>query len=491
MSIVLDRRVTRPGAHQATRAWQPAASRILDLVIASTIVLLLLPALLIQAMLVAMRCARFRGAPRLGRDGQIFLKYRAVLPRSGLGAMLRIRQLAHAPVWLNVLKGEMAIVGPRPVSPLHSRVRSERAAWRFRVRPGMICLWWLWKRANIDYGSESEVDREFLKRRGLKQDLGILARAVPALLYGRSQATGQEVNILGIRIDNWKMDQAIDAILDRGSTGPATQVCFVNADCANIAYRNENYRRVLNQADFAFADGIGVKLGARMLAQGVRQNLNGTDLFSRLCAALEGSGKGIFLLGARPGVAEAVRDWVARNYPGTEVRGCRHGYFSPAEEPEVLRQIARSKAEILLVAFGAPRQDIWIHQHLRETGATVALGVGGLFDYYSGRIPRAPLWVRELCLEWLFRFWQEPGRLWRRYFIGNGLFMARVLGERLGLVCFDALPNRHYGQRLRPATTQKLAPAAPSAPTLQGTISPPLDLGATSSADTPVESVAV
>jgi N-acetylglucosaminyldiphosphoundecaprenol N-acetyl-beta-D-mannosaminyltransferase len=128
-----------------------------------------------------------------------------------------------------------------------------------------------------------------------------------------------------------------------------------------------------------------------------------------------------------------VTQWIARQYPGVTISGYQHGYYAAEDEQQIIRQIAESGASVLLVAFGAPRQDQWIHEHVAETGVKVAIGVGGLFDYYSGRIPRAPRWIRELGFEWFFRFWQEPQRLARRYFIGNGVFLCHVLREWLRL----------------------------------------------------------
>jgi len=93
----------------------------------------------------------------------------------------------------------------------------------------------------------------------------------------------------------------------------------------------------------------------------------------------------------------------------------------------VMREIRDSGAQILLVAFGAPKQDLWIGEHLAETGASIAMGVGGLFDFYSGRVPRAPQWMRELSLEWAFRLMQEPSRMWKRYLLGNAVFLVRVI----------------------------------------------------------------
>ena len=121
---------------------------------------------------------------------------------------------------------------------------------------------------------------------------------------------------------------------------------------------------------------------------------------------------------------------MSEHYPNLLISGVRNGYFSEEEEPAVLQKIAASKASVLLVALGSPRQDKWIAAHKGQTGAKVMIGVGGLLDFYSGRIPRAPVWVRELGMEWLYRFWQEPGRMWRRYFVGNIEFLYHVLCER-------------------------------------------------------------
>ena len=139
---------------------------------------------------------------------------------------------------------------------------------------------------------------------------------------------------------------------------------------------------------------------------------------------------GLYLLGGRPGVAEGVRDWLAQEHPEVKVSGYHHGYFTSEEEPEVIGHIADSGAKLLLVALGAPRQDMWISENLERTGVRVAMGVGGLFDFYSGRTPRAPQWLREMGLEWLYRFGQEPGRMWKRYFVGNALFLIRVIKAR-------------------------------------------------------------
>jgi N-acetylglucosaminyldiphosphoundecaprenol N-acetyl-beta-D-mannosaminyltransferase len=241
------------------------------------------------------------------------------------------------------------------------------------------------------------------------------------------------ITMFDIAIDNVTLGQAVEAILDRLEGDTATQVSFVNADCVNIACRSPEYLEALQQSDLVFADGIGVRVAGNLLGQPVRDNVNGTDLFPLLAAALEGTGKRIYLLGGRPGVAEGVARWLARNYPGVEVAGYRDGYFSAEEEGKVIEDIGNSGAELVLVAFGAPRQELWIRSCLPDLGAKVVIGVGGLLDFFSGRITRAPRWVRKLGMEWCYRLYQEPKRLWRRYLLGNIVFLARLARTRCSM----------------------------------------------------------
>jgi N-acetylglucosaminyldiphosphoundecaprenol N-acetyl-beta-D-mannosaminyltransferase len=117
-------------------------------------------------------------------------------------------------------------------------------------------------------------------------------------------------------------------------------------------------------------------------------------------------------------------------YPGLTVSGTQHGYYEAAETTQVKARIRAAQADVLLVAMGAPKQELWIRQHAEETGVKVALGVGGLFDFYGGRIERAPVWMREIGMEWLFRLGKEPRRMWKRYLVGNAVFAARILLAR-------------------------------------------------------------
>ena len=405
------------------------AKRFLDFMVSLILLLILWPILLLFHLMPGTILKR---TPRMGQWCATFNEFSFEVKNGFVGRILKALRISALPVLLNILKGDMSFIGPRAVSPGDLSPREKAARKRYNVRPGLISPWWIRRRANIHYTSEVEVDGEYVESQSIWGDFGVALRAIPAVLYGEGVATAPDlITILGIPIHNVTMDDAIETIMAWLEESRRSQVCFVNADCANLAYRNDAYLQVLKRARFSLADGIGLKLAGKLLGREIKQNVNGTDLFPLLCEALSGTGKNLYLLGARPGVPEGVMEWIKEQYPDVRMCGCRHGYFSPEEEPEVIRQIADSGTDLLLVAFGAPRQDTWISDHLPETGVKVAMGVGGLFDFYSGRTDRAPLWMREMGMEWFYRFTQEPGRLWKRYFVGNGVFLFRVMLEKI------------------------------------------------------------
>jgi len=408
----------------------PGLKRALDFVVALVLLAALSPLMvLVAGWLLASKGKALERTPVMGRWCVVFDRLRFAAPDKGWLARTGLR---GTPVLLNILRGEMSGVGPRGLAPGEMSPRDREARKRYNVRPGVVSLWWLRQRANIAYEREASLDAEYVESQSLKGDLGIALRAVPAMLVGHGVATApDEVEALGVRMHNVTMAEAVEQICGWAGADQPRQVCFVNADCLNISRRDEDYKAVLNRADMTLADGIGVRLAGKILGWDIRQNVNGTDLFPRLCDALAAAGRSVFLLGARPGVAERVAAWMARREPAARVAGTRHGYFSEDEEAAVAEEIARSNADVLLVALGAPRQDKWIARRLKDTGVKVAMGVGGLFDFYSGRVARAPVWMRELGLEWFFRFLQEPGRMWKRYFVGNVVFLWRVGWERL------------------------------------------------------------
>lgn len=243
--------------------------------------------------------------------------------------------------------------------------------------------------------------------------------------------------IFNVNIHSVTFNDSIDWILEKtlfpSSESFSKTTChFVNADCLNTAYKDTNYRQILNSIDRVFADGSGVRLACKIKQLPKPENINGTDLFPALCKAASKNHPNqlrIFLLGGKPDVAEKVIKKMSKQYPNVDFTGQHHGYFDQQNCEDIIAKINESQANLLLVGMGAPYQEKWIQQYRDKIDTAVCMGVGGLFDYYSGNIPRAPIWLRNIGCEWVWRMMNEPKRLAKRYLVGNGLFIMRVLFE--------------------------------------------------------------
>ncbi len=195
------------------------------------------------------------------------------------------------------------------------------------------------------------------------------------------------------------------------------------------ARRLPEFRATIEQADLVTADGVGIVLAARLLGRPLRGRITGVDLVEALAAAGDPE-LALFLLGAAPGVAERAARRLAARSPGCRIAGTWAGSPQPEESGEALARIAAARPAVLLVAYGAPAQELWIARHRRElerAGVVLAVGVGGAFDYLAGVVPRAPRPLRRLGLEWLYRLVRQPWR-WRRQ-LALPRFAALVLRE--------------------------------------------------------------
>jgi exopolysaccharide biosynthesis WecB/TagA/CpsF family protein len=235
------------------------------------------------------------------------------------------------------------------------------------------------------------------------------------------------IDLFGLPLVDAPARRVLDHLMVALEAGAQSHVAFVNAHCVNVAMSDADYRLALGRAARLLPDGSGLALAAGLGGRRLAANLNGTDLVPLLCRRLARAGRSVFLLGGQPGVAEAAAKELQRRAPGLIVAGTRDGYFAPDEEDDVIEAVNRADADVLLVAFGVPRQELWIDRNMARLGAALVMGVGGLFDFMSGRIPRAPLALRRLGLEWTWRFYQEPRRMFGRYMLGNPRFVARAV----------------------------------------------------------------
>jgi N-acetylglucosaminyldiphosphoundecaprenol N-acetyl-beta-D-mannosaminyltransferase len=236
----------------------------------------------------------------------------------------------------------------------------------------------------------------------------------------------EHLNLFSVNIRNCKMQEAIDSILRHAQQRKVANFAFVNADCLNKVWNQAWYQTVLARMQEVYADGIGVKLAAKMLGVQIADNVNGTDLFPLLCQQAADQDLKLFLLGAQSDVVEACAENMKNRFQNLQITGVQHGYFKEEDSLKVINQINSSDADIVIIALGAPLQEYWMNHYRQHIQPSVCIGVGGCFDFYSGRISRAPAWLRKLSLEWVWRLMQEPQRMWQRYIIGNPLFLYRA-----------------------------------------------------------------
>ncbi len=243
----------------------------------------------------------------------------------------------------------------------------------------------------------------------------------------RGAKSRETFRLFGLDLYAGERDQVARMLVRRAVADVKTRVSFINAHCVNVAAKDDHYRSILKESHFLLPDGSGLRIAAKLARQRYGDNLNGTDLFPLICEYAAQAGASLFLLGGEPGVADAAAAEMQRRYPGLKVAGTQHGYFDRANNAQVIDQINASKADMLFVGFGVPLQEKWVAENSARLAAPVTLAVGGLFDYYSGRIPRAPAAFRKAGCEWVWRLAQEPRRLAERYLLGNAIFLLRAL----------------------------------------------------------------
>ena len=232
------------------------------------------------------------------------------------------------------------------------------------------------------------------------------------------------IRVLGTCVDITSGERVLAAVAARPD-GRARHLCYVNAHSLNLAYRDQCYRDALSRADVVLNDGIGLDLAARMRGRRFPENLNGSDFTLRLLRLAAEEGWRVYLYGGEPGVAASARERLREAVEGLEIVGICDGYGRRSSE-EIVQRIREVRADVVIVALGQPRQELWLDAHLPDTGCHLGVGVGAFLDFVSGRVTRAPQWMNCLGIEWLFRLAQEPSRLWRRYLVGNPLFLLRA-----------------------------------------------------------------
>ncbi len=240
------------------------------------------------------------------------------------------------------------------------------------------------------------------------------------------------VNVLGVGVDPLTVEELhaeIGRLVRKRQRG---LVLNVNARCLNLCYEDSKLRDFLNSAEIVFCDGAGVMLAARILGRRIPARITYADWAWQLADFAAARNFSLYFLGARPGVAQAAARRLKERYPDLEVAGVHHGYFDRSKNEAVVEEINAAAPDILLVGLGMPLQEYWLMENRHKLDAGLALTGGAVFDYVSGRLRRGPRLLVGSGFEWLARLLVEPRRLWRRYLVGNPLFLVRVVRQRLG-----------------------------------------------------------
>ncbi|WP_121066063.1 sugar transferase [Chachezhania antarctica] len=254
---------------------------------------------------------------------------------------------------------------------------------------------------------------------------------LPANLVNRTPETDApltHVELFGLPVVSASTPHVVNQLLMPGRN---SRVAFLNAHCANVMARDTTYADSLQTADMILPDGIGVELAARMRGKSIAENLNGTDFTPALLQAAADRGLSVFLFGGQPGVADEAATALCHRIPGLRIAGTRNGFDGAANSSAAIAAINASRADIVLVAMGVPRQDVWLAKNARLLDARITLGVGALFDFLAGRVQRAPGIVRRAKCEWIWRLAMEPRRMAGRYLVGNFTFLARAAKDAI------------------------------------------------------------
>lgn len=230
--------------------------------------------------------------------------------------------------------------------------------------------------------------------------------------------------ILNTYVNAISMDETIAEVEKIIKAGKPTQHVVINALKVNLMNENAELQKIVNACPLINADGASIVWAAKKLGVPLTERVAGIDLFENLVKLAAEKGYKIYLFGTKEEVVQKVKRIFEEKYPTLQIVGVRNGYFTEADEPEIVKNMAESGADMMFVAFSSPKKEFWVNKYLNDLNIPFVMGVGGSFDVVAGVTDRAPKWMQDHGLEWFYRFIQEPRRLWNRYVVGNWKFVA-------------------------------------------------------------------
>lgn len=240
----------------------------------------------------------------------------------------------------------------------------------------------------------------------------------------------EQIDILGVGVGVLTRHKVTSLFRECIANGNRGWISYVNVHALNIAHEHPWFKLFLNNSLFTYCDGQGVRLGAALLGKSLPERIVMSDWIYDVCETSVSHGLRLYLLGSTERSLEKAVSNLRKLYPDIQIAGSHHGYISDLEGEVVAQSVAKLNVDVLIVGMGMPRQEEWILQHYDRLNARVILNAGSCFDYVSGLKKRCPAWMGVMGFEWVYRLVQEPRRLWKRYLLGNPLFLLRVLAGR-------------------------------------------------------------
>jgi N-acetylglucosaminyldiphosphoundecaprenol N-acetyl-beta-D-mannosaminyltransferase len=238
----------------------------------------------------------------------------------------------------------------------------------------------------------------------------------------------------GVRVDNIDARHALSIVasyLSNPNGRLSRKVFFTNVHTIHLTREDKELQWCINEADLVLPDGSGLNIAGKVLGHPILENLNGTDFIPKVLTGAEQRGWTVYLFGAKPHIVEQCRSRLQRDFPKLQIIGHHHGHIHESDESRVIADINTKRPNILLVALGSPLQEKWIARNASNLTVGVCFAVGGLFDFLSGEFQRAPVWIRRVGAESLYRFTQDPRSKWRRIFVEQPLFLLLVFAARV------------------------------------------------------------
>lgn len=249
------------------------------------------------------------------------------------------------------------------------------------------------------------------------------------------------INLLGIDIAAMRMEDVLNICEKHIIERVSLLLGVVNVAKVVNCRKDPELRKSLAEADITLADGLPIVWLSRLILNPLPQRVAGIDIMYRLLELSSQKNYGVYFLGAKQEVLEKMVEIVKTKYPGVRIAGYRNGYFNESDEKEVAEEIRNSSADIIFVAMTSPKKEKFLRNWRKFMNIPVCHGVGGSFDVLAGVTKRAPLWMQNCGLEWLYRVIQEPGRMWKRYLVTNSIFIILSI-KAIVITCFGRLIAR-------------------------------------------------